>query len=75
MEDLVMESLTRSLRHQHPDEVFVEVKGQGRVEGDTMYLHQPRRITHYNGVPDTHEIFTEMHVWLRECIEQRLIDP
>lgn len=69
----LMNTLGSALRHADGVETTIKLVGGGSITGDQLRLSGPVRITHYDGVPSSHEVFEEMRRWLLDKVKSEAV--
>lgn len=69
-----MEALATHLRHTNPEDLRLKVPGIGTVNGNELRLMNEMGTPHTNGVPDMENVFQNMRQWLRQCLENGMVE-
>ena len=70
----MLDNIASSLRHIEPDDVKIELNGGGLVKGNDLKLTGPISVQYNNGLIDESDLYSHMHSWLLQKIEQDEID-
>lgn len=65
----LMNTLGSALRHADGVSTTIRLVGGGSITGDELKLSGPVRITYYDGVPSSNEVFEEMRTWLLDKVK------
>jgi hypothetical protein len=66
--------LATAFRHVGDDDIRVELKGGSVLTGTDLQIKGYRSVATYNGLVDPSDLFTQMHNWLLEELDQGSID-
>lgn len=70
----LIDTLAAALRHEKHVETVLHLEDGTKVEGDKLKLTKKASIKTTNGIMNSNELFAEMHKWLKEMLENGLLE-
>lgn len=69
----LLDDIAVSMRHAEGEDVVIHLEGGGVITGDEIKLSGPVSVQTTNGTIDQGDLYSRMHDWLKEKIDQKIL--
>ena len=71
----LLDDLATSFRHLDEDEIEIDLKRGGKLKGTDLRIFDNVSVATHGGLVDQSDLFTKMHGWLLNLLEQGILPP